>query len=257
MRINFTWLLIFSVLLLPLRTGAQTAGTMTLTFTTNSTGGFSPKHLVAVWVENSSNAFVKTKLKRASNGNLDHLSLWTTNSGSNVVDAVTGATITAHGPLTVTWNGTAVSGALVPDGNYTVWVEMAWAQDYTTGKTHQTYTFLKGPDSVHLTPSGNSNLSGITLDWVPTASSTDETAVDQDIKVYPNPTTGLIYLALNAKSENTTVRVMNLTGALVYREFFPDPGPALRTINLSKFTPGIYFIRVENSESHNFKIVLN
>jgi hypothetical protein len=246
-----------SFLLLPLTANAQTAGTMTLTFTTTSTGGFSPKHLVAVWVENSSTAFVKTKLKRSSDDNLDHLNLWTMKCGGNVVDAVTGATISAHGTLVVDWNGTAIDGTLVPDGDYTIWVEMAWAQSMTTGKTAQSYTFTKGPATQHLTPAGNANLLDIKLDWVPSVSSSGEVPMDNGVSVYPNPTHGLLHISLGRQETGTSIRIISLTGALVYTDYIQEAGPTVKTLDLTKFTPGVYFIRVENSATRTFKIFLN
>jgi hypothetical protein len=246
-----------SFLLLPLTANAQTAGTMTLTFTTTSTGGFSPKHLVAVWLENSSAAFVKTKLKQSSADNLDHLALWTSKSGENVVDAITGATLATHGTLVVNWNGTAVDGNLVPDGDYTVWVEMAWAQSLTTGKTFQSYTFTKGPATQHLTPAGNANLLDIKLDWVPSVSSSREVPMDNGVSVYPNPAHGLLYISLGRQETGTSIRIISLTGAVVYTDYIEESSPIVKTLDISKFTPGVYFIRVENSAARTFKVFLN
>jgi PKD repeat protein len=111
---------------------------------------------------------VKTKLKRAdSHGTNTHLPVWKASSTSNVVDATTGASLTSYTtPLTVTWNATNVSGAVVPDGTYNVRVEFTW-QHGTTATSNTTFSFTKGPSAVHLTPANQTEYTGIVLDWVP------------------------------------------------------------------------------------------
>ncbi len=49
-----------------------------------------------------------------------HLVNWNKASGGNKVDAVTGATLTSHGPHHVTWDCTDVNENPVPDGVYGV-----------------------------------------------------------------------------------------------------------------------------------------
>jgi hypothetical protein len=134
---------------------------------TTSSGGYSPKHLVAIWIENSTGTFIKTKVKYSSSSNYDHLGNWTGKSAQNTVDATTGATLNTHGTVTFTWNGTNVAGAQVADGIYKVWVEMAWASSLTTGKTTTSFSFTKGTSPDHQTPANLTNFANITLDWVP------------------------------------------------------------------------------------------
>jgi hypothetical protein len=237
---------------------AQTTGTLTFSFTTASSGGYSPKHLVAVWIENSSNTFVKTKLKRSSNSNLSHLNLWTAKSQQNIVDATTGATITTHGNITINWNGTNVAGTQVPDGNYTLWVEMAWSDNMMTGKTAQSFTFTKGTGIVHLTPAPSTNLSNITLDWIPGSTSSDEIPVESAVKVYPNPTTGQINIALPEQVADTRVMVLNSLGTIVIDEKFQQAGASVKSIDLSKLSKGMYFVQlIQAGNKQIFKVMLN
>ncbi len=106
---------------------SQTTGTLSFSVTTTSSGGFSPEHFLAIWIENNSGTFIKTKVRYTNSGDLDHMQTWVTKSGQNVVDAITGSTLTTHGTVTFLWNGTNVAGSVVPDGSYFVWLEMAWA----------------------------------------------------------------------------------------------------------------------------------
>ena len=83
---------------------AQTPGTLNFTFTPTSHSGYQgTKNVLAVWIQSSTGAFVKTKLRYAGNSTKDHLPTWAVNAGGsstnclssncNVVGATTGATL--------------------------------------------------------------------------------------------------------------------------------------------------------------------
>jgi len=150
---------------------SQTAGTFKYSLTTNATEGYSPEHLIAIWIEDSTGAFVKTILKQSSAEHLDHLSRWTEKSVSKEIDATSGATLALHGKLSVNWAGTDVSGKLSADGAYSVWLEMAWDDSYKTGKKITSFSFTKGKNAFHSTPDDTPNFTGITLDWLPACAS--------------------------------------------------------------------------------------
>ncbi|MBI5541748.1 MAG: DUF2271 domain-containing protein [Bacteroidia bacterium] len=150
---------------------AQTPGTLTFSVNlTSHNGSYGLDHYCAIWLENSSNTFVKTKLKRADgHGTNSHLLVWKASSASNVVDATTGASLTNYTtPMTISWNGTDVAGNVVPDGTYNVRVEFTW-QHGTTSTTNTTVSFTKGPASVHLTPANQTEYTNMVLDWIPAA----------------------------------------------------------------------------------------
>ncbi len=238
---------------------SQTAGTMTFVVTTSSSSGYSPKHGIIVWLENSSGTFVKTKLKRSANGNLDHFATWTAKSGSNVVDATTGATLTTHGTLTVTWDGTNVSGVVVPDGIYKIWVEYAWASNMTTGKMVTSFSFTKGASADHQTPANytsgtTGNLTNMTIDWTPTPNAVESVYENSEVSIFPNPMNGIFNVTFK---QATNITIENALGAVVYEEKI-DPSCNAKNINLSNFAEGIYFINVINGEkSSKHKIILN
>ena len=153
---------------------SQTAGT--LSFNVNpvtKSGSWGADHFVAIWLENSTTAFVKTKLKLAdSHGTNSHLLVWKAKSASNVVDATTGASLAAYAPINITWNGTDIIGAipysLVPDGTYTVWVEFTWNHN-ASGTATTSLSFTKGPAIDNQTQTANTNFSGVSLTWTPAA----------------------------------------------------------------------------------------
>src|SRR3970282_1735077 len=77
---------------------AQTTGTLTFNFTTLNQG--TSRCVMAVWIENSADLFIKTKIRYLGDGTSDHLPVYVGKSGGsvsdamagNVVDATTGAT---------------------------------------------------------------------------------------------------------------------------------------------------------------------
>jgi hypothetical protein len=153
---------------------SQTAGT--LSFNVNpvtKNGSWGADHFIAIWLENSTTAFVKTKLKLAdSHGTNSHLLVWKAKSASNVVDATTGASLTSYAPINIIWNGTDIIGSipynLVPDGTYTVWVEFTWNHN-ASGTATTSLSFTKGPAIVSQTQTANTNFSGVSLTWTPAA----------------------------------------------------------------------------------------
>jgi hypothetical protein len=236
-------ILLFSLLLTVGSLSAQTNGTFTFSLNTTSSGGYSPKHIIAIWIENSSPTFVKTKLLQSSDGNLDHLGQWTSRTGSNIVDATTGATLQTHGNVTVVWNGTDVNGNVVADGTYKVWVEMAWASSLTTGKTYTSFTFTKGLSVFHSAPADLTNFTGITLDWVPgTATLVENIPEISNVVVFPNPTTGILNIKFKNDHIATFVRIFNDSGMLVLNKTLEEISGNEKTIDISSLPAGVYFV---------------
>jgi hypothetical protein len=95
------------------------SGSVALTVATASLGGqFAPKNIVALWVEDSGGAFVKTLGVWAAR-RIGYLASWNASSGGSTVDAVTGATRSSHaGSLSVTWNGKNAAGAAMSKDKY-------------------------------------------------------------------------------------------------------------------------------------------
>ncbi len=251
---------------------AQTSGTLTFSFTpTSHTGYQGTKNALAVWIQTSSGGFVKTKLRYAGagNGTSDHLPTWAVNSGGtasncmatacNKTDATTGATLTSFAAKTITWDGKNVSGTTngttVADGVYKVTIESTWNHG-ATGTTVVSYSFTKGPTAVHLTPAGDANFSNIKLDWVPASpNALEENTADQGISVYPNPTTGLFNVDYK---QADVISVINVLGTVIAQEKINSLDAGTKSMDLSNFANGIYWINVSNKQgAWNYKIILN
>ena len=239
---------------------SQTSGTFSFTVNPVSHSGYDGTfHYVAIWIENSAAGFVKTKLKRADNhGTTNHLLVWKAKSLSNTTDAITGASLSTYAPITITWNGTDVPAALVPDGNYTVWVECTWNHG-TTGTSTTSVQFTKGPVPVSLTPPNTTNFTGMSLTWTPLNVGIQNPVKNEGTTVYPNPSNGIINIdfkqALNGK-----IQVFNTVGAKIYEEKIEISNPGIKTYDISKFANGTYFVNIQNEDSkevEKLKVILN
>jgi hypothetical protein len=130
---------------------------MTFSVLTHSQGGnYSPRNVGAIWIENSSGAFVKT-LAAWAGQRLNHLTKFAAEAADNRVDAVTSATIGSHVTHTVTWNLKDANGNPAPDGDYKVVVECTDRNSpagafnvasFTKGAMPQTITV---PDATYFT----------------------------------------------------------------------------------------------------------
>ena len=250
---------------------AQTSGTLTFTFTETAktpTYNGNAQHVLAVWIQTSAGAFIKTKLRYVGSGTNDHLPTWATNAsctggsatstGCNTVDGTTGATRSSWTSYTVTWDGkkgAAATGTLQPDGVYKVAVQSTWNHG-TGGTAMTTYTFTKGPNPDHQTLGSNTFLSGVKLDWVPNITTgIDESTSNPIIEIYPNPTNGIVTVDFN---NTNNIKVYNTLGVLVYEEKMDQLSEGSKNIDLSNNANGIYIINVSNSKgSINHKLLLN
>jgi hypothetical protein len=239
---------------------SQTAGTLNFSVTTTSTGGYSPNHYLAIWVENAGGTFIKTKVRYfvSDAGETAHLQEWVDKSARNVVDAVTGATRTSHGTLTFMWNGTNVAGTVVADGGYQVRLEMAWASSLTTGKVLASYPFTKGATLFQSNPANTANFTSMSITWTPSTTPIEGVLENKDIVVYPNPTSGLLNLDFKNPHEKVTLDIITDDGKSVYNEQLNSVSAGKRTVDLSGLSDGVYFcrLRISNNEELVFRVIL-
>jgi len=89
---------------------------------------YTPKHVVAVWIVNSSGSFVRT-LMRYGQRRVGYLRDWNSVSQDRDIigslpDVITGATVRNLTTRTIDWDLTDVSGNIVPDDTYTIRMEL-------------------------------------------------------------------------------------------------------------------------------------
>lgn len=244
---------------------AQTQGTLTLTFTQVPHTSFQgTKNVMAVWIQTSSGAFVKTRTRNAGGGTSDHLQTWASNSGGsagncmsancNVVGATTGATLSNFSSRTITWDGTDASGNLVPDGTYKITVESTWNHG-SSGTTTRSYTFVKGPAADIQAPAADANFTTIGLAWNPSSVGVTEMPKDVIVSIHPNPSTNAIFTV--DFNQATKISALNLAGEEVYVEEVKQ-NEISKSVNLSKLPNGVYFICVSNGTAvSKNKVVIN
>ena len=142
---------------------ATTGGELTFTIRTVSAGGpYAPKHVLAIWVEQGGD-FIKTR-KAMANQRKQYLYTWKNASNYNVVDAITGSTLTYHQTHTVNWDCTDLDGNILPDGDYDVYTE--FTDKHAQGPLYL-ISFTKGPDAVSLAPADETYFKDIELEFVP------------------------------------------------------------------------------------------
>lgn len=247
---------------------AQTAGTLAFSFTEAtqaSTYQSTGKHVIAVWIQTSAGGFVKTKLRRAGGGTADHLPTWAVNAGGtsgnclatscNVVSASTGASLSSFGARSITWDGTDASGNLVADGTYRVAIQETWNHG-TTGTATRYINFTKGAAADVQTPASDANFTGISLSWTPSAAGIEENpSTEKPVKIYPNPSSNGVFNVEFSQAEK--MKVVNVLGVTIYEEKI-SPNETKKTVDLSKFSNGVYFICLtEGNDTNEHRVIVN
>lgn len=255
-----------SVILTTTHASAQTDGTLTFTFTETAAG--QTKNVLAVWIQDNNGVFVKTKMRFWGTKTTDHLPTWKANSSQNVVDATTGATLTAstsptaYGVKTVTWDGKNASSVTVADGTYKILVESSWGSPEPSSNNHSTlvtYTFTKGATATHATPTADATFSNITIDWVPAATVVEELSTTKSITVYPNPSKGSVQLDFQRSYSVTRILVENMAGEVVYQEAPKQNLLGVKSMDLQWLPNGVYVVEVlsdKKSDSYKSKIII-
>jgi len=184
--------------LVSLFANGQTAGTLTFSFTqTAHTSYTGTKNVMAVWIQSSSGAFVKTRARNAGIVTSDHLPTWATNSGGpsgncmaascNVAGAITGATLTNFAARNFTWDGTDANGNLVADGNYKITIQSTWNHGAASTVT-TSYDFYKSSVADIQTPASDANFTNISLQWNPNPGASIQDDALISFTLTPNPT---------------------------------------------------------------------
>jgi hypothetical protein len=265
-------LVLVAILICSTTMNAQTAGSMSFTFTTpkHTSGNYltSGAYVLAVWIEScatcgagttaGTSTFVRTKLRYWSGGTNDHLPTWVSKSASSTTGATTGTTQTSFAARTVTWDGTNNAGTtLQPDGNYRVCIQETWGHGSATVTRY--FPFVKGPAAYTNTTdvTADTNFTGISLTWTPQVAANSDFSKGPEVVVYPNPSKGIFKLDLKSQIKNITVA--NELGAIIYEENIDNASvDTTKSIDLSSYANGVYFINVaDDNGSSSYKVVLD
>jgi hypothetical protein len=237
---------------------AQTSGTLTFSFSSLAPKGtYGNKCVMAIWIEDSSvpSKFVKTKAKYGHED--DHLTSWGPKSGKNLVDAVSGATLPSANSPSVIWNGTNVANVVVADGVYNIFIEMGWGSDHVANHSVMSFSFEKGPNAVHLTPTGNAYFSGVVIDWAPLTTLINLTEDQNNICVFPNPTDGPLNLEIKQGLHLGRVEITNSLGSVIFSKSLEEGFTGKLDISLDSFKNGLYLLKVSTQDQQFvYKVLL-
>lgn len=195
-KVILGWFLLVSALL-PLTISAQdvppeqlqTPGKLTVSFETTAPAGgkYANKNIHVVWIENADGKFVKT-LNLWANKRAKHLALWAAAAADRAKDiqARTGATLTAYGMYTSTWDGTDASGKLMPDGNYVIRLELT-NDNANKNKFHRaSIPFCKTSQPNVIGVPGEGGYKQILLSWQP-GETKNPTSKSSDTSIQKDP----------------------------------------------------------------------
>lgn len=126
----------------------------------------------------------------------------------------------------------------------------------TTNASH-TYT-ANGTYTVALTISNACGSYTVLQQVVVTGVGVEEVSVLKDIKVYPNPSEGIFSLEIsNIDIDKLNVDVMDITGRVIFTSVEEAKGGLSKTIDLSSFAKGVYYLRLQSgSSSETRRIVI-
>ena len=142
--------------------------TVTLTSSPSPQPTYQPANVLSVWVTDSNNKIMKT-INRYSDLRTGSLVAWGQAAGTNDVDAISGATRTSHtGAVTSMWDCTNRTGQVIPDGTYTVHMEVADTNAISATQNNEgTFTFVKGPQPQMQTGLSNGGFTNVSINFTP------------------------------------------------------------------------------------------
>ncbi|MCD4834716.1 MAG: T9SS type A sorting domain-containing protein, partial [Bacteroidales bacterium] len=128
-----------------------------------------------------------------------------------------------------------------------------WSTDETTETITVSATTLGvGSYTYSVSVTNNSTTSNcITSDMINvnvSSANAIETLVMDDISIYPNPTDGILKLEFSNTIENTWIRIINVTGQVVYSEYLENL-TGIKTLDLSGLDKGVYILSIQNKNT--------
>lgn len=156
---------------------AHARGAVSITFTSSPapSSTYAPNNVLAVWVEGPGGTFIKT-IDRQALVRVQYLTAWRAKAGTNDMDAITGATRVGYAAQTVTWNLQDKSGVVVPDGTYTIRMELAQSNGGTNNLG--SFTFNKNGTASNQTGLANGGFTNVSINYNPTAPACNDGIVD-------------------------------------------------------------------------------
>jgi hypothetical protein len=223
---------------------------LNITFTTAPISGakYSPDHIVAVWIKDANNAFVRSLMVYA-NKRKSYLYKWNSNSSGNSTDAVTGATISNFKEYSLTWDMKDFQQNMVPSGSYKLCMEMT---SINGQGPYREIEFTTSDNSFTISPNDEQNFKKIDIRY-DSAKTGIQSSMNSDkyLKIFPNPSKGKLSanIVLEQNSE-TSISIYNIVNKLIVNKRIQLTAGQNR-IDLSneaaELPSGVYFFIVETN----------
>ena len=133
---------------------------------------------------------------------------------------------------------------LDPGSNFT---RYQWSID---NSTNQTYTATQ-PGIYSVTVADASGCQSTTSVLLAITSIFDVAEQNMDVDLYPNPVSGMLNIETNIETHELVIfEIIDVTNRIVYTDTHQGIGQLKKEIDVSGFKPGVYFIRIGNSEMY-------
>lgn len=88
-----------------------------------------------------------------------------------------------------------------------------------------------------------------------TAARRTRPAEERSLLIYPNPSTGIVHIAINGfEGRKLELRVLNVIGSVIYRETITELNDRFtKTLDLSKFANGLYYVKLEGDNASEMR----
>jgi hypothetical protein len=223
----------------------NTEGAVTFTVrTVTDNGPFSPKHVLAIWVKNSSGEYIRT-MKLMAQQRKQYLYSWIASSNQDIVNAVTGPTLTNHQTHVISWNCTDNNGNILPDGEYQFWIE--YTDQHAQGPISN-FTFNKSTSSIHTDYTDETYFKDLSIVYEPVLTSTNGLKTNE-AKVYQDPSSRSVYFSIpTVRAENALLQIYSDDGKKIFEtlEFIDNGQFRVFKWFLSTNQASIFIYRIEN-----------
>lgn len=130
-----------------------------------------------------------------------------------------------------------------------------WNQSYNgMSNVKVTDMDLRNDNAVYVSTYGRGIFSGV---FTATSLATDDFSISKDIKVYPNPSNGVVNISINNFQGKVNLQVFDMNGRVVY-EVKNDDFSIEKAIDLNSLSSGMYILKIA-ADDFNFseKIIIN
>ena len=78
---------------------------------------------------------------------------------------------------------------------------------------------------------------------------------ERSMLVYPNPSTGIVHVAINGfEGRRLELQILNVIGSVIYRENLSELNDRYtKTLDLTKFAGGLYYIKIASDNTSEMR----